>query len=258
MTTWKIERCTVADAAALARNNMSAFWEDPNWKLIWSKETTLDMLIENNAKRYPRILATDREKKRHEKAVDPATGELVGYARWVLPSEHLAAEDGSPEWAEAQVPDVSDEEKARFEELAKSARLATRKEADGMDDRNDEVLARLLAAGTYIKFEYLAVHPANKGKGIGSALVESGIRHAEKIGVPLFTMAYKAGRGIYERLGFKEVERVVQDATKYGGTGEYGAYFMVYDVPKKAPMSKSQGLGNPREECNDLGGNNGE
>ncbi|KAI2783954.1 acyl-CoA N-acyltransferase [Daldinia loculata] len=234
MTTWNIERCTVADAAALARNNMSAFWEDPNWNLIWPKETTREFLIENATKRYPRTLVTDREKKRHEKAVDPVTGELVGYARWTLPSEHLTTKDGSPEWAEAQVPDVSDEERTRFEELAKSARWNARKEVDGMDDKNDEVMDRLLAEGTYIQLEYLAVHPDNKGKGIASALVESGIRHAEKIGVPLFTMSYKAGRGVYARLGFKEVERVIQDATKYGGKGEYGAYFMIYDVPKKA------------------------
>ncbi|KAF3070629.1 hypothetical protein GL218_00218 [Daldinia childiae] len=233
MTTWKIERCTVADAATLARNNMSAFWEDPNWNLIWPKETTREFLIENAIKRYPRTLVTNREKMRHEKAVDPATGELVGYARWILPSGHLATKDGSPEWAEAQVPDVSDEEKTRFEELAKSAWWKARKEVDGMDDKNDEAMDRLLAEGTYIQLEYLAVHPDNKGKGIASALVESGIRHAEKIGVPLFTMSYKAARGIYARLGFKEVERVIQDATKYGGTGEYGAYFMIYDVHKK-------------------------
>jgi hypothetical protein len=31
MATWKIERCTVDDAAALAHNNQSAFREAPNW-----------------------------------------------------------------------------------------------------------------------------------------------------------------------------------------------------------------------------------
>lgn len=82
--------------------------------------------------------------------------------------------------------------------------------------------------------DYLAVHPENKGKGIGTALVESGIQHAEKIGLPIFVLAFKAGRGIYERLGFKEVDRVIQDDTKYGGQGEYGAYFMVYDVRPEA------------------------
>ncbi|KAI8960877.1 acyl-CoA N-acyltransferase [Daldinia sp. FL1419] len=234
MTTWKIECCTVADAAAMARNNMSAFWEDPTWILLWPKEVTREFMIENATKRYPRSLVSDREEKRHQKAVDPATGELVGYARWILPAAHLTTEDGRPEWEEAQVPDVSDEEKARFQALAQSAWWNARKEVDGIDDKNDEALHRLLSSGTYIKLDYLAVHPENKGRGIATALVESGIKHAEKIGVPLFTMSYKAGRGVYARLGFREVERVIQDDSKYGGKGEYGAYFMIYDVSRKA------------------------
>jgi hypothetical protein len=52
------------------------------------------------------------------------------------------------------------------------------------------------------------------------------------MGVPIFAMAYKAGLGIYTRLGFKEVERVIQDASKFGGKGEYGAYFMIYNATK--------------------------
>ncbi|KAE8140682.1 hypothetical protein BDV38DRAFT_279659 [Aspergillus pseudotamarii] len=53
MASWKIEPCSVADAPALAYNDMSAFWEDPTWIL----------------------------EVRHQNAVDPLTGELVGYAR---------------------------------------------------------------------------------------------------------------------------------------------------------------------------------
>lgn len=43
-------------------------------------------------------------------------------------------------------------------------------------------------------------------------------------------LAFKAGLGVYKRLGFKEIERVIQDDSMYGGTGEYGAYFLVYEV----------------------------
>lgn len=43
-------------------------------------------------------------------------------------------------------------------------------------------------------------------------------------------LAFKAGLGVYKRLGFKEIERVIQDDSMYGGTGEYSAYFLVYEV----------------------------
>jgi hypothetical protein len=78
----------------------------------------------------------------------------------------------------------------------------------------------------------LAVYPNNKGKGIATALVVSGVRHKKKISVPIFTMLFKAGKGVYKGLGFREVEKVIQDNSRWGGKGEYGAYFMVYDVPK--------------------------
>lgn len=75
----------------------------------------------------------------------------------------------------------------------------------------------------------MAVHPEQQGKGIGTALVQSGMREAEKLGLDIFIVAMKAGMGVYKRLGFR-VERVlVQDDEKYGGLGEYKTYFMVLE-----------------------------
>ena len=91
---------------------------------------------------------------------------------------------------------------------------------DGHDGRADRC----------IELDYLAVHPRNKGRGIGTALIKSGIDFAKSISIPIFTISYKAGRGIYARLGFQEVDRVIQDDSQYGGAGEYGAYFMIYHV----------------------------
>ncbi|KAE8315837.1 acyl-CoA N-acyltransferase [Aspergillus transmontanensis] len=232
MTTWKIEPCFVGDAAALARNNMAAFWEDPNWVILWPKDMKQEFIIEQSAKRQPRNLLHDREKVRHQKAVYPSTGAVVGYARWILPPEHCTGENGSPAWAEAQVPDVSEDEKKRYQELAESAWWSPREDMNSLDDKNHVVMDRIRAEKPYIKLDYLAVHPENKGKGIGTALVASGIEYAERVGVPIFTMAFKAGRGIYARLGFQEVDRVIQDDSMYGGPGEYAAYFMIYDVQR--------------------------
>ncbi|KAI0469234.1 acyl-CoA N-acyltransferase [Xylaria cf. heliscus] len=229
MTAWKLERCTVDDAAALARNNMSAFWEDPTWILLWPEGTTREFLIEQCAKRQARNMLRNREQTRHIKAVDPSSGKLVGYARWILPPGHTVRGDGAPEWEEGQVPDVSDDEKRRFEELALSARWDARSGVSGMDDKNYAVMNPILAEKPYIKLDYLAVHPENKGRGVGTALVANGIRQSERIRLPIFAMAYKAGLGIYTRLGFKEVNRVIQDNSLWGGVGEYGAYFMIYD-----------------------------
>ncbi|KAI1126954.1 acyl-CoA N-acyltransferase [Nemania abortiva] len=228
MAPWKIERCTVEDAAVLARNNMSAFWEDPTWVLLWPEGTTREFLIEQCAKRQAHNMLRDREHTRHLKAVDVNTGSVVGYSRWILPSSHILASDGGPQWHEAQIPDVSNDQKRSFEESALSAQWDTRSGPSSMDDKNYVVMDRILTSGSYLKLDYLAVHPENKGKGIGTALVAEGISQSERMRLPIFAMAYKAGLGIYTRLGFKEVDRVIQDISQWGGVGVYGAYFMVY------------------------------
>lgn len=60
----------------------------------------------------------------------------------------------------------------------------------------------------------------------------SGIAQAEKMGVDIFVLAFKAGLGIYQRLGFKLLDQLVQDDSKYGGKGEYGTYFLERVVNK--------------------------
>lgn len=149
---WQIQNCTVSDAAALAHNNMSAFWEDPSWRIVWPDDITLEFLIEQGTKRQPRNLLRSRDTYRHQKAVDPVTGAVVGYARWILPASHVTAKenDAGPEWVEAQVPAVSEEETARFGELADSAWWEMKSGMDHMDDKNRVVMDRILAERPYI------------------------------------------------------------------------------------------------------------
>jgi hypothetical protein len=58
MPTYKIEGCTVNDAVGLARNNMSAWWTDPTWVLLWPNRTTEDVIAQCT-KRIPRNLLDD-------------------------------------------------------------------------------------------------------------------------------------------------------------------------------------------------------
>ena len=82
--------------------------------------------------------------------------------------------------------------------------------------------------------DYLAVHPTNQGKGIGTALVQSGMRQAEKLGLDIFILALEAGMDLYKRLGFYIEKEIVQDYSKHGGTGEYRFYFMIYEQKPKS------------------------
>lgn len=144
MPDYVIQGCTIADSPDVARNNMSSFWQDQNWRIVW-KHSTLPRVIEACTARSPRNLLKDRALLRHFKAVDPETGRFLGYARWKLPPGYHEDKDGNPTWPEGQTPDVTPEERAKIEEVADAADW-------NPDDEGDDLDAPI----TRRKIEYLA------------------------------------------------------------------------------------------------------
>lgn len=69
-----------------------------------------------------------RPVRRHQKVVDKDSGDVVGYARWVLPPEHEG------KWTEAQTPDVDDAAKDKFKQEFSEAEYEPREDMDEMDD----------------------------------------------------------------------------------------------------------------------------
>jgi hypothetical protein len=97
MPTWKILPVTDSDGSAVAVNTTHAFWDVPMWRLQWRPEITLPFLTEQILKRQSLRLLRERDTLRHLKAVDPETGELVGYSRWRLPDTRMITPSGEPE-----------------------------------------------------------------------------------------------------------------------------------------------------------------
>ncbi|KAL7792066.1 acyl-CoA N-acyltransferase [Trichoderma ceciliae] len=233
MATYAVAPCSVSDCDAISRNNMTAFWEIPNWVLTW-RHTTLEQHIITTSKRYPRRLISDRETSRHQKAIDPKTGRLLGYARWVLPASHTTAVDGEPTWPEAMGPSVGPEEEAEIRRVADATPWNPNTESGPLDAAVREIQDRLMRKKSYLYLEYLAVHPENRGKGIATLLVQSGMKQAEKLGLDIFILACKPGWGLYSRLGFRTEEELIQDDSMYGGDGEYAMRYLIYEQPPKS------------------------
>ena len=150
MATYTISQCTMADGAALSYNNMSAFWQDPNWVLTW-RHTTLEKHIIETAKRIPRNLLNDRETLRHQKAIDPETGHLVGYAHWILPASYARTTEGTPEWPEAQVPAIGEKKEAEIRHAATTAIWNGNSEASVLDEQVSKIKKELLQGKTYLR-----------------------------------------------------------------------------------------------------------
>lgn len=130
-----LSQCSVADGTALAANSIPAFWVDPHWVLAW-RHRTLEYHISQIALRFPRNLLNKRETLRHQKAVDPETGRILGYARWCLPPSHNTnLDDGTPIWPEAQVPAVEPEKEAEIQRIAETVVWDPNDDADALLDR---------------------------------------------------------------------------------------------------------------------------
>ncbi|MCJ1472256.1 hypothetical protein MMC13_000903 [Lambiella insularis] len=235
MPAFAISSCTVDDGPALGHLNVSAFWTDPTWVLIW-RGKTVDYVALQAARRMPRNLLTDTAHRRHQKAVDINFGAVVGYARWILPDTATeAAAVGSPDslWPEARVPAVSKEREDEAEAEFTDADWSFDHALDQLDGLVIEIQNRIMKGKDYLLLDQLAVHPDYRGQDIGTMLVASGIREAEKIGLDVFVLGMKAGLGVYKRVGFKLLDKVIQDDSAYGGKGEYGAYFLVKEYEKQ-------------------------
>lgn len=78
--------------------------------------------------------------------------------------------------------------------------------------------------------DFFAVHPENQGKGVGTALLQHGIEKAREMNMDIFVLGMVGGWSIYKRMGFKLMETVVQDATRYGGNDNYAFQFLEYEI----------------------------
>lgn len=84
------------------------------------------------------------------------------------------------------------------------------------------------------------MHPDNQRKGVGRALVNSGMNQADKMGLDIFVHALAEGAELYKRMGFRLIGELIQDDSAYGGSGLYGAYFFIYEPKSRTDAARSR------------------
>ncbi|KXT12674.1 hypothetical protein AC579_3279, partial [Pseudocercospora musae] len=176
-----ISGCYATDAKSLAINNAAAFWGQTWWRLMWEGRSLQDM---TNAMelRAPRNLHTQINVRRHETIVN-REGEIVGYARWILP-ESLAHE-----WLSAKTVAVSDDDIATFQKSHERADWKATRDTSALDAPVEAAMEKYRPREPHIKLDYLAVHPAHQRCGVASKLLSSGLEHIERLQVKCFVMA---------------------------------------------------------------------
>ncbi|UKZ83089.1 hypothetical protein TrVFT333_010891 [Trichoderma virens FT-333] len=73
----------------------------------------------------------------------------------------------------------------------------------------------------------LHTDPDHQRRGAGGKCLQWGTSEADRLGLVSYLEASEEGRPLYEKYGFKEVDRIVVDLTKWGGTEDAVAYLMI-------------------------------
>lgn len=181
-------------------------------------------------------------------AEDDASGALVGCARWIFP-----AADGNGNGSVKGAGDLVDEDSA---EAAKGAEEALPegtnrgiytgffeilKEKGKAYLRDDDVgrfflsfLSVYFLEGESVKYvmavlEFIATLPQHQGQGVGKALLRWGIERAEAERRRIYLEATTEGLPVYEKSGWRALEQVDIDYTRWGGQGEQTLTLMVRD-----------------------------
>ncbi|KAH6699996.1 acetyltransferas-like protein [Leptodontidium sp. MPI-SDFR-AT-0119] len=216
------------DAPGLANTMMSAFHTDQHWRLLWGSKP-LPEIINDCTARLPWNLITSRSVKRHLKVVDTDTGEIVGYSRYILPENCEEMH-----WLEAQVRELSAEERVAFEERWKSVtenwkmRGLNYKHLEEFGPELERVEEGIMKeGGPYVSVDYMTTHPSHQRKGVASLMLEEALRNIDEAGLKAIVMSHSAGRKMYEDHGFERVQTVTQDDSKYGSTEPFVHYFLV-------------------------------
>jgi hypothetical protein len=146
MAQFEVQSCSYDDGRAIAEVQVSAFWTDPTWVIIWPGKT-LEYVIAQYARRIPHTLHSERAHRRHQKIVELETNKVVGYARWTLPE--LSGIDMEDFWPTARVPDVTKEKEVDSKAEYLAANFDFDRSLDELDRPLDEIMSGFLEQKKY-------------------------------------------------------------------------------------------------------------
>jgi GNAT superfamily N-acetyltransferase len=82
-------------------------------------------------------------------------------------------------------------------------------------------------ANSHLVVSLLVTDPAYQGRGLGKLLMKQGLDRADAEGRKVYIESTSAGHPLYLKLGFKDVDIMEIDLSKYGGTKPGKNWIMV-------------------------------
>ncbi|KAL4951648.1 acyl-CoA N-acyltransferase [Aspergillus filifer] len=174
-------------------------------------------------------------------AIDQDSGEVLGCARWVFPSDkpgESAAELMSD--AAAKEKEAVDENGAGAQRIGEPNSSSSPGLPEGTNKEIYDGFFQILKESARghlrdddIVLEFIATHPKYQGRGVGKALLAWGIERAGKEGKRIYLEATEEGYPVYVKNGWRALARVEIDYARWGGVGGQALTLMVRnpDIP---------------------------
>ncbi|KAI0164524.1 acyl-CoA N-acyltransferase [Hypoxylon sp. FL1284] len=227
-----LSRCTEADIESMCAAYYDSFVEDPRNTFWWPGRPAMFAWMRG---RMVRKLG-DRD-TRHFKVADAASGDLVSFARWDIPEGHgrtfgELVEEKQPLDVTQAVTAVAGEAGGDDGDVpVTSAPVDAAKPSAAADlpEGADPVLcnhffdmlhamAEKQDAKAMLGLSLLCTSPKYYRRGAAKALMMPMLALADAHGLKTYLEATSAGRPVYEKLGFREVDELVFDLKKLTGT----------------------------------------
>ncbi|KAL4795182.1 acyl-CoA N-acyltransferase [Aspergillus venezuelensis] len=168
-------------------------------------------------------------------AVDSDSGEILGCARWVFPS------DKPGEGAAELMSDAAAKESEAVNGNGAGAQGQAQEGPQLPEGTNREIYdgffqilkdsARGHLRDDDVVLEFLATHPKYQGHGVGKALLAWGIERAEKDGKRIYLEATSEGYPLYVKSGWRALERVEIDYERWGGVANMAIQILPLTKP---------------------------
>ncbi|KAL2866132.1 GNAT family N-acetyltransferase [Aspergillus lucknowensis] len=168
---------------------------------------------------------------RRFKAVDPATGKIIGVCYWTVHAEEeeltKSIEDVVAARMKPDIPERRKEASRAYYTMLTEGKREVLGLPDSVSPSGNGNLGKLKKR---IDLDVMLVHPEYQRRGVGSALLNWGIQESKRLELPLFVEASEDGRLLYERSGFQPIKVGVLDSGKLDGVGSTSITFMMRPV----------------------------
>ncbi|OJJ50305.1 hypothetical protein ASPZODRAFT_128925 [Penicilliopsis zonata CBS 506.65] len=217
-----IRYATEAVTPSLARINVDAFRGKGMLENIFPAASVSEQqMLAYKTLRTARFLAD--ENYHVLSAEDSSSGQIVGYARWLIPSRTysiLAGRSQSEDERDPRAMPVLSEEVASIKDMAGHAPPGMNVEGlNALKAMMEEKKGKVIDVERDMVLELIGISNQHQRRGLGSQMLEWGIERANRAGVRIYLEATEAGYPLYLRRGWTVVDELVMDWSPYGGKG---------------------------------------